>query len=324
MTAFKVIGIIAVILAALFVLFCVCLFIAAIIASVKGYGRYKKPRRHHGHRGKDSPWYSYEQANAEGREYIKSLPDVRRLSVTTPDGLTLRAVYIPAEKNAGRVCIACHGHHSTALRNMAMFARYYHENGYELIMPDMRGHGESDGKWVGFSYLDKDDICLWSDKAVELFGTGCRIMLHGVSMGAASVVSASGTGKLPSQVRCIVSDCAFSSALEQFRIFVRQRHLPQGLSLFFLDIATKLCTGYFAHQASPERFIKKAEVPFLFIHGDADVYVDTAMSLTLARSCASSYKIVLFEGAWHASSYPSDRERYEKLLDGFAGKYLDQ
>ena len=50
---------------------------------------------------------------------------------------------------------------------------------------------------------------------VERLGEDCELMLHGISMGAATVLMSTGLN-LPKQVRAAVSDCAFTSAWEVF------------------------------------------------------------------------------------------------------------
>jgi len=315
-------------IALLCVLTLVCLlviaaFIAARITVENVFGRYRKPARVNSARAetnsaerKPSRWALYRAENEAGREYIASLGSARRIEIMSHDGLKLSAVYIPAEKPGGKAAIVCHGHHASALQTCAMFARYYHERGFELIMPDLRGHGESEGKYIGFSYPDRLDLCAWSEKAIELFGEDCEIMLHGVSMGAASVVSAAGCGKLPKQVRCACSDCGFSSARKQFINLVKTR---KGVSIApllpFLSLVLKARTGYSLGDVEPARLLENAKIPFVFMHGDADDYDETAMMIDFARACKMPYRAEIFEGAYHASCYPANKARYEALLD---------
>lgn len=312
-------------------LFAVYLLLAAFAFIVVGevFGRYRSKKKRkkqsqkktEGQQSERQHWLPSVEANAEGKSYIESLGTAKQLEIVSDDGLRLRALYLPAEKPSGKICLAFHGHHSTNLRNVAMFARYYHEQGFELIMPDLRGHGESEGKWLGFSYLDGHDIVLWAKYALELFGSDSKILLHGVSMGAASVICASAQEDLPKQVRGAVSDCAFSSAKQQFKdkLWLHSR-LSSLIVVPLIDLMCRIRVGYSLGDAEPQRFMKKARVPFLIIHGDKDDYVLTPMALALDAACPTEHRLLIFKGAFHACAYPSDKSRYERELNEFIAR----
>ena len=109
---------------------------------------------------------------------------------TSADGLRLHACFIPTPVTGHRIAILTHGY-SADWRTMAVFARLYHRMGYAVLMPDARGHGESEGKYVGFGWPDRMDVLEWIQAAIT-YDTEARIVLHGVSMGAATVMMVSG------------------------------------------------------------------------------------------------------------------------------------
>lgn len=91
---------------------------------------------------------------------------------------------------------------------------------------DERAHGKSEGTYIGFGCLDRNDAKQWMEYMVERLGEDCELMLHGISMGAATVLMSTGLN-LPKQVRAAVSDCAFTSAWEVFSHVLRSMyHMP--------------------------------------------------------------------------------------------------
>ncbi len=299
--------------------FLIVLVFSYVIVSIN-FKRVRPKAKPQGNVGK---WQDYAAANRDGRAFIASLPH-EKIEIKSFDGLTLRATYLPAEKPSGRVAIAFHGHHSNAMLNMAMFARYYHSRGFDLILPDNRAHGDSDGKYIGFAFWDRFDVRDWAKYAVSRFGKSCRILLHGVSMGSSSVISASAE-ELPEQVFGIVADCGYSSAWDQFlacwKLHSCNFPVPAFPVIHIVNLMTRIFAGYSLKQSSPKEFIKKAKVPFLFIHGDDDDYVPTWMVLKICQNCPTAYTVEIFERAYHAACYPADKRRYESLVDVFCEKY---
>lgn len=105
-----------------------------------------------------------------------------------------------------------HGYRSCNFYEFAHFALMYLECfGWNVLIVDDYAHGQSDGKYIGFGWTDRQDIHSWTDWLVKRMGTDSRILLHGCSMGAAAVLTAAGEEKLPRQVCAVVADCGFSS-----------------------------------------------------------------------------------------------------------------
>lgn len=98
-------------------------------------------------------------------------------------GTPLHAVFYPSQcSEQGKVVLAIHGHKTDGKTNFSVFAKFFYQMGYALLIPDNRAHGNSGGKLIGFGWLDHKDCLLWMQYLRQRMGEPCKILLHGVSM----------------------------------------------------------------------------------------------------------------------------------------------
>ena len=205
---------------------------------------------------------------------------------TAFDGLKLHASYFPAiNENAGkkRIVICFHGYTSKSLADFTGLTDYYFRNGYAMLHPDARAHGDSEGEYIGFGCLDRKDALGWIDWVIQKCGTDVEIFLHGISMGGATVLMASGL-TLPPQVKGIISDCAFTSPKEVFtHVLKNMIHLPSFPMMQFADVYNRQLAGYGLNDCNAAEEVKKAEKPILLIHGTGDTFVPFEMCEKIQR-----------------------------------------
>lgn len=241
------------------------------------------------------------------------------------DGLKLHATYFPALEeyaNKRKVAICFHGYTSQGMSDYIGLSDYYLKRGYAMLLPDARAHGESEGEYIGFGCLDRKDALVWINWVIQELGEDVGIVLHGTSMGGATVLMASGL-ELPGQVKGIVSDCAFTSPKEVFtHVLHSMYHLPAFPAIPGADILNRRLAGYGMDECNAKREVAKAKVPILFIHGTKDTFVPYHMCREIYDCCASPKKILEVEGAAHAESYYKDTESYERALDEFFGEIM--
>ena len=127
---------------------------------------------------------------AEGRAYLDSVPH-EFWRMQSFDGLSLVAEYVPAAVPTPRTLLCIHGYTSTGRREFSPVARALREAGYNLILPDGRAHGQSEGEYVGFGATDRRDCLAWAYEAQRRI-PACELALYGISMGAATVLLAGG------------------------------------------------------------------------------------------------------------------------------------
>ncbi|MGZ9584702.1 alpha/beta hydrolase [Paenibacillus marinisediminis] len=248
--------------------------------------------------------------------------ELEHLTIQSDDGLALHGLYIKAKKPTNQTAILVHGYYCRGLDMVAYACIYYDKLGMNVLMPDNRGHGQSEGHYIGFGWHDRKDIMKWIDEVIARTGTDAEIALHGVSMGGATVLMVSGE-ELPSNVKAIVSDCAYTSVEEQLTFQMKQMYkLPSFPLLHTTSLVSRLRAGYSFKEANALKQVRRAKVPILFIHGDADTFVPTEMVYPLYEQCSSEKEIWLVPTAAHALARITDPKGYEKKVSGFVGRLM--
>ena len=260
-------------------------------------------------------WDKYIPHIRECKEKLAELPH-EDMYIKSDDGLKLHATYFPYE-GSKKVVICFHGYTSEGLNDYSTLAIFYREHGYNLLIVDERAHGQSEGKYIGFGCLDRYDAKLWIDEMLEKLGEDCKILLHGDSMGGATVLMTTGLD-LPPQVKAAVSDCAFTSAWEVFASVLKNMyHLPPFPLLQIANQMVKRRAGYELDECNARDEVAKSKIPTLFIHGNADTFVPCSMVYELHDACKAEKKLVIIEGAGHVESCYRDAKLYEGEIESF-------
>lgn len=256
----------------------------------------------------------------EVADWFRAQP-FEEVAIRSDDGLMLKGHYLEADRPTDRAVILAHGYSGQGA-DMAAFARFYNEHGFRVLMPDNRGHGRSDGHYIGFGWHDRMDYVRWIDYMVERIGQQAQIVLHGVSMGGGIVLMTSGE-PLPPQVKCIVSDCAYSSvkAILKYQLKAMFK-LPSFPLLPLTSLVCKCRAGYFFGEGSAVRQLRNNKLPVLLIHGDSDTFVPTSMAAELFEAIRGPKEQLIVPGAQHGTSFVTDRQRYESAVLEFVGRYL--
>ena len=266
----------------------------------------------------NSPHY---KVSRKGMKYMETL-DHQDVFMTNRDGLKLHAHYYKAEKETNKFILGIHGYKSYARPEFGPYIEFYHNLGYNVLLPDDRAHGLSEGKYIGFGVLDRFDCIDWAKYIVDTYGENVEIRLHGVSMGAATVISATGERELPKQVKSTIADCGYSSAWKVLSYQVKHMaHLP----VFLLSLCEKLCikrANFDFHNNTPVELVKNAKIPMLFVQGGKDFMVPSKMVYDLYDSCGSQYKKLLFvEEAGHAESIAFEPQKYhQEIMELFSAQ----
>ncbi len=245
----------------------------------------------------------------------------KEVSITTVDRLRLVGYYLAATTPTGKTAILAHGYSSKGMW-MGSYAKIYYDLGYNVLLPDNRGHGNSEGNYIGFGWADRNDYLRWIDFIINKVGEKSQIVLHGVSMGGATVLMTSGE-MLPEAVKAIVSDCSYTSVWAELEYQLKRLYrLPAFPILNSTSLLTKLRAGYYFSEASALEQVKKSKTPTLFIHGDSDKFVPTSMVYELFEASVSEKDIHIVQGAGHGNSLDIDVPGYKNKVREFTEKYV--
>ncbi len=245
------------------------------------------------------------------------------VDIISYDGLNLKGYYVSAESPSMNTVILSHGYSSKGLW-MGLYAKLYNMLGYNVLMPDDRGHGSSEGNYIGFGWVDRKDYLKWIDFIIKKSGPDTKIVLHGVSMGGATVLMTGGED-LPSNVKAIVSDCAYTSVKDELSYQMnRMYHLPAFPLLNATSLITKIKAGFTFEEASALKQVKKSKTPTLFIHGGNDEFVPTSMVKELYEACSSEKELFIVPGAGHGAALDADPDGYIAKVKDFTDKYINK
>lgn len=242
--------------------------------------------------------------------------------LTSSDGLKLSAYYLPAEKEQHKTAIIAHGYMGQA-SDMPQYAKIYHDLGYNVLMPDARGHGKSEGDYIGFGWPERKDYQQWINRVIKQ-DPQSEIVLHGVSMGGATVMMTSGE-KLPDNVKAFVEDCGYSSVNGELSYQLKDMfNLPSFPLIPVTSLVTKVRAGYFFGEADSMKQLKKNDRPMLFIHGDKDDFVPYSMLDEVYNATKGPKEKYVVHGAGHAEALSTDPAMYQKKVTEFVTKYVPQ
>lgn len=262
-------------------------------------------------------------AGPDERQVWLDAQSFEEFELTNEKNQRLKGYLLPADEPSNVYVFCSHGYRNCGKGEFGLIVKFYHDKGYNVFLVDHQASGESEGKYIGFGYHECPDCLKWLDFMHEHFGKDIQIILHGISMGCATVTMMSGSGKLPESVKFIVADCGYTSAYDEFMSNVGNMAQVLTPVVKIANWFNKKLSGFDFKDANPLEAVKNASVPMLFIHGGKDDFVPTRMVYELYDACSSKDKqLFVVEGAGHAESYPVDSETYEAMVCRFAEKYI--
>lgn len=248
--------------------------------------------------------------------------DFVRYEITNSRGEKLRAHYLPAENNSKLFLLGSHGYRNRGKGEFRFISKFYHDIGYNILLPDHVASGESEGDYIGFGHFEAPDLLEWLEFLKKEFGDDIQIALHGFSMGSATVCMLSKEKAILPNVKFIVADCGFTTAVEQFSNVLKDYKVPSTLLLSTVDVICRLVMGMDFKKLRPVEDVKSAVVPMLFVHGKNDTFVKYEMVHKLFDACTAEKDILTVEGAGHTQSYVKNTAEYEKKVIEFTEKYM--
>ncbi len=227
------------------------------------------------------------------------------------DGLKLHGLLYKGSEE--EVVICAHGYHASAKDDYADKIEMYRRRGSTVLMVDMRAHGQSEGRYLGFSEHDKYDLKSWVEKVNSLYDNP-RIYLHGISMGGASVVHTADMHL--KNVKGIIDDCGYNTIDDIVRALITTNYgVPYFPLAKLAEMWSKLINHVGFKDSIGEEIVKCGEVPIVFIHGKEDNFVPCWMSERMYENCKSPKELLLVDNCGHAAAYACATKEYEDLVN---------
>jgi fermentation-respiration switch protein FrsA (DUF1100 family) len=240
--------------------------------------------------------------------------------LVTKDGLKLKGIYIEGDRSLGKTMVFVHGI-TVGTATSIKYTKMFIDRGYSILMYDQRRHGESEGKYSTFGYLEKQDLDLWIEWLIKRNGENEIIGLHGESMGAATVLQYAEVNKY---VKFIIADCGYSDMNELMKFRMKEdTKYPTFPLINLASLRAKRIAKFSFSDVSPIEAIRNSDIPILFIHGKEDKFVPTFMSEKMCQAKNKGIsKLYITEGAAHAESFAVDREKYEQVVLEFINETI--
>lgn len=305
------------------ILMCVGLIVLLFFAAVYlcFYLAFYVPRR-----GKTEEEFTLPKGKAYEPHYQKMLALIRETKnmphkefcITSFDGIPLHAKFYEYEKGAP-IELMIHGYRSSAERDLCGGVKRCFKLGRSAFVVDQRTSGKSGGNIISFGINESRDCEKWIDFIIRHFGSDSKIIITGISMGAATALITAGKD-LPENVIGALADCGYTSAKDIIKKVIRDMKLPANLLYPLVKLGAKIFGGFSLEETSPEEAMKKCKIPVIFIHGEADNFVPCEMSKINYDVCTAPKKLVTFEGAAHGLSYLTDENKYLTEVKTFEGE----
>lgn len=240
------------------------------------------------------------------------------LEITSFDGLKLCGKFYEYEKNAP-VEIMFHGYRGCAERDLSGGVQRCFKLGHSALIVEQRASGKSEGNVISFGINEHRDALKWAEFAAEYFGGEAKLILTGISMGAATVLMTADKA-LPKNVIGILADCGYTSAKDIIKIVIKGMKLPPNLAYPFVKLGARLYGHFNLDEDSPIKAAKNAKVPIIYFHGKADTFVPCYMSEQNFAATASEKAIYTMDDAGHGLAYPSHPQEYLAAVADFFHK----
>lgn len=242
----------------------------------------------------------------------------KRFMIRSDYGYDLSCELLKSDTSSNKIAVLCHGFSRGKYKSL-LYANVFLELGYNVVIYDHRNHGLSGRAYTSMGYYEKYDLMKIIDWCCYTYGPDCKIITHGESMGAATVLLHLG---IDDRVVCAIADCAYSDLKELLKHQVKYNyHLPQAL-IPLESLVTYLRAGFWYGEVSPIQVVSRTDTPILFIHGKKDNYVPTKMSKDMYECKRKRKAIYLIAGAGHAISYETNRIGYKKAVEKFLIRYM--
>ena len=257
---------------------------------------------------------------AEGDAWVDT-QDYEHIVIKNRENKSIHSLVVKQKEPSDKWLVCVHGYTSSP-KGMGSYALHYYERGYNVILPCLRGHDMSEHQHISMGWLDRLDVVDWIQYLISVYGSEIKIVLHGVSMGAATVMMATGEN-LPFNVKCCVADCGFSTVWDEFKNELKATyHLHAFPTLHSASLVSKVFGGYGFKEASSLKQLKKSKTPTIFLHGEKDEFVPYRMMDLNYNAAACEKEKVSIPDAEHAEAHLVHPEIYWPAVFKFVDKYV--
>lgn len=237
-------------------------------------------------------------------------------TITDSKGNTLFGYYYPAgDKPSKKIAFVVHGFRSCSSETAGVLKGLYHSRGIDLFTVDNPASGKSEGDFISYDYYEGEAVLKWIDFLNDQYGDDIEILLHGFSLGGATVLSVS--DRVPQNVRFIIDDCGFTSGED----ILKKNAGFMSTFLNFLSLV-KNNLRFSLGKTNVRPHLVNAKCPILFFHGEIDESVPFTMGKELFSLCPTYKDYMWVKHAGHMECYYCERRKYAEKIDEFLSFFM--
>lgn len=260
------------------------------------------------------PYEQHKDIMIKWQKEMRELP-YKQIQITSFDNLKLYGKYFECGK--GNVLeIMFHGYRGTAERDLSGGIKRAFALNHNVLLVDQRAATLSEGHTTTFGINERCDCMSWVNYVINNFDKDTKIILTGVSMGAATVVLASEMD-LPENVIGALADCSYSTQKDVIIKVIKDLKLPPAVFYPFIKLGAKIFGRFNIEERSPLEAIKNAKIPVLLFHGEDDELVPASMSKELHEANPKKSHLVMIPKAGHCLCYLIEPEKYLQAMRDF-------
>lgn len=232
------------------------------------------------------------------------------------EGHILKALRVDNYITAHSYVILCHPV-TAGVSDMASYACHYYELGFNVVIPHMRGCGESDYDTLSMGVYDNEDILRWVNMIVSE-DSEAQIFLHGLGIGGSAVLIASGD-ELPSNVKGVIADSSYADLEDLFKVNCEKLYdLPPFPAVKIGGVYLESLVGWSFEDGLVTEKVKNSRLPILLFHGGDDNIVPVSHSNDLYEALpVEGSDHVLISGAAHCQCLNKNPDKYWRNVDSF-------
>ncbi len=244
------------------------------------------------------------------------------VSFPSRDGLVLRGWWLEGGDDNPIILVVhgSEGNRAHPAERMLGIAKDLVSYGYNVLMFDMRGHGESEGNHISAGYYERNDV-LGAIDYIRQRGIESKIGVLGFSMGAATSLMAAPESD---EIKAVAADSAYADIVSIIESeFSKRSNLPKFFIPVILFIAKNIYDIDFT-AIKPEEAVREMSVPVLIIHGGQDDIVPVQHAYRLKEASQNpDSKLWIAPEAQHANSYLVRPAEYKEQVISFFDEALD-
>ena len=259
----------------------------------------------------------------DNQKWLARADKVKWSQKSATDDLKLDAIYVPAAKKTNKTVVVAHGYMGYK-EDMARYIHLYHDLGYNVLAPDDRGSGESEGNYIGYGWPDRLDYVKWIKQVIAKNGQDSQIALFGVSMGGATVMYTAGE-KLPKQVKAVIEDCGYSSISGELAYQLNDLFgLPKFPLFYTTNLMARVRAGYNFSEGDATKSLAKSKLPIMLIHGAQDKFVPTKMVYENYKAANAPKQLWVVPDAGHGEALAKQPTAYRNKVAKFLDQYWEK